>query len=237
MTATIPPPTLRPPTTPPRKPNAAPVVLVDDFPRDVRHRTTSDILALVGSAIGSLSLDWILYERILPFSGGVGFFVCWYLLFLCFYAGLTALDGGSRALIADRIASAIVHGGAVIAGLGLVTAVVFTYARGHAPIFHINTYTHDAAGAGPQDPLSRGGFEHAIVGSLIEVGMAIAIIMPLGIGAAIYTTEARGRLPRIVKIIVEAMTALPRSLPAFSSTARGLLRSTSPRVASLRPWR
>jgi phosphate transport system permease protein len=33
--------------------------------------------------------------------------------------------------------------------------------------------------------------------------------MPLGIGAAIYTTEARGRLPRIVKIIVEAMTALP----------------------------
>jgi phosphate transport system permease protein len=209
MTTTMPPPTVAPPTVaPPRSPDALPHVLVDDFPRDVRQRTTSDILALVGSAIGSLALDWILYERILPFSGGVGFFVCWYLMFLCFYAGLTALDG-SRAIIADRLASAAVHGGAAIAGLGLVTAVVFTFARGYAPLGHINSYTHDAAGAGPQDPLNRGGFEHAIVGSFIEVGMAIAIIMPLGIGAAIYTTEARGRLPRIVKIIVEAMTALP----------------------------
>jgi phosphate transport system permease protein len=211
MTTTMPPPTVTPtlpPAAPPPTRGTAARVEVDDFPRDVRQRTTSDILTLVGSGIGSLSLDWILFERVLPFSGGVGFFVCWYLLFLCFYAGLTALDG-SRALIADRLASAAVHGGAAIAGLGLVTAVVFTFSRGYAPMGHINSYTHDAAGAGPQDPLSRGGFEHAIVGSLIEVGMAIAIIMPLGIGAAIYTTEARGRLPRIVKIIVEAMTALP----------------------------
>ena len=212
MTATMPPPTVSPPLAPPPAPPAPPAaqlaVVVDDFPRDVRQRTTSDILALVGSGVGSLALDWILYERVLPFSGGVGFFLCWFTLFLCFYAGLTSLDG-SRALIADRIASAAIHGGAVIAGLGLVTAVVFTYARGGAVMGHLNTYTQDAAGAGPQDPLTRGGFEHAIVGSLIEVGMAIAIIMPLGIGAAIYTTEARGRLPRIVKIIVEAMTALP----------------------------
>jgi len=208
----MPPPTVTPPSAPPIVPpptqGSAPQVIVDEFPRDVRQRTTSDILALVGSGLGSLALDWILYERVLPFSGGVGFFLCWYLLFLCFYAGLTTLDG-TRALIADRLASAVVHGGAAIAGLGLVTAVVFTYSRGYAPMGHLNTYFKDAAGTGPQDPLNRGGFEHAIVGSLIEVAMAIAIIMPLGIGAAIYTTEARGRLPRIVKIIVEAMTALP----------------------------
>lgn len=211
MTTTMPPPTVTmpPAPSPPPTRTALPHVAIEDFPRDVRHRTTSDILALVGSAVASLALDWIVYERLLPLSGGVGFFVCWYVLFLCLYAALTALDGGSRALIADRIASAVVHGGAAIAGLGLVTAVVFTYARGYAPMGHSNTYLHDAAGAGPQDPLSKGGFEHAIVGSFIEVGMAIAIIMPLGIGAAIYTTEARGRLPRLVKVIVEAMTALP----------------------------
>jgi phosphate transport system permease protein len=180
----------------------------DDIPRVVRSRTEGDLFALFGSGVASLGLDWILYERVLAFSGGVGFFVCWYLLFLSFYACLTAIEG-TRALVLDRMASALVHGGAVLAGAGLVTAIVFTYARGYAPLGHLNTYTTDAAGAGPQDPLSRGGFEHAIVGSLIEVGMAIAIILPLGVGAAIYTTEARGRVARIVKIIVEAMTALP----------------------------
>jgi len=181
---------------------------VHDVPRTVRNRTDADVFALVGSGVASLGLNWILYERILAFSGGVGFFVCWYLLFLCFYAGLTAIDG-SRALVVDRLASAAIHAGAVIAGLGLATAIIFTYVRGHAPMGYINTYTTDAAGAGPQDPLSRGGFEHAIVGSFIEVGMAVAIILPLGVGAAIYTTEARGRVSRIVKIIIEAMTALP----------------------------
>ncbi len=179
-----------------------------DFPRDVRQRTTGDLFALVGAGVGSLALNWLIYERLLAFSGGTGFFVCWYLMFLAFYAGLTLLDG-TRALVADRMASAAVHGGVTLAGLALVTAIFFTFSRGYAPLGHLNTYTQSAAGAGPQDPLSRGGFEHAIVGSLIEVGMAIAIIMPLGVGAAIYTTEARGRLPRIVKIIVEAMTALP----------------------------
>jgi phosphate transport system permease protein len=180
----------------------------DYGPRLIRSRTSADLFALVGAGIGSLAFDWLLYERILAFSGGVGFVVCWYLTFLCFYACLTMLDG-TRAMVGDRMASAAVHGGAVLAGLCLVTAVVFTYSRGYAPLGHINTYTHDAAGAGPQDPLSHGGLEHALVGSLIEVGMAIAIILPLGIGAAIYTTEARGRVPKLVKIIVEAMTALP----------------------------
>jgi phosphate transport system permease protein len=179
-----------------------------DVPRVVRSRTDSDVFALIGSGVASLGLSWILYERVLAFSGGVGFFVFWYLVFLCFYAGLTAIDG-SRALVTDRLASAVVHGGAVLAGLGLITAIAFTYARGYAPMGHPNTYTSDAAGAGPQDPLSRGGFEHAIVGSLIEVGLAVAIILPIGVGAAIYTTEARGRVARVVKIIIEAMTALP----------------------------
>lgn len=189
-------------------PVLAPDREVVDTPRVVRSRTEGDLFALIGSGAASLGLNWLLFERILPFTGVVGFFVCWYLIFLAFYAGLTAIDG-SRALVADRLASAAVHGGAVLAGLGLITAIVFTYSRGYAPLGHPNSYFKDAAGAGPQDPLSRGGFEHAIVGSLIEVGMAIAIVMPLGIGAAIYTTEARGRVARIVKVIVEAMTALP----------------------------
>jgi len=49
----------------------------------------------------------------------------------------------------------------------------------------------------------------AVVGSLIEVGIAIAITLPLGVGAAVYMTEVGGRLARMVRTVVEAMTALP----------------------------
>src|SRR5450432_4771977 len=109
-----------------------------DVPRVVRSHTDADVFALIGSGVASLGLTWILYERVLAFSGGVGFFVFWYLVFLGFYTGLTAIDG-TRALVTDRLASAVVHGGAVLAGLGLITAIVFTYARGYAPMGHINT--------------------------------------------------------------------------------------------------
>ncbi|MFD7591184.1 hypothetical protein ACFV84_37750, partial [Kitasatospora sp. NPDC059811] len=37
-----------------------------------------------GAAVGRV-LDWMSYERILPFSGAFGFLVCWYVLFLAGY--------------------------------------------------------------------------------------------------------------------------------------------------------
>ena len=32
-------------------------------------------------ALGALAPDWVLYERVLPFTGVLGFWICWYLLF------------------------------------------------------------------------------------------------------------------------------------------------------------
>ena len=61
----------------------------------------------------------------------------------------------------------------------------------------------------PTDPLNQGGILHAVLGSVIEIGIAVAITLPLGIGCAIYMNEIRGKLSRIVRTVVEAMTALP----------------------------
>src|SRR6201999_453991 len=65
------------------------------------------------------------------------------------------------------------------------------------------------SGISPTAPLTQGGIWHAIVGSLIEVGIAVAISLPLGLITAIYLTEVGGRLSRIVRTVIEAMTALP----------------------------
>ena len=55
----------------------------------------------------------------------------------------------------------------------------------------------------------QGGVLHAIVGSLIQLGIALAITLPLGIGTAVFMTEVGGRFARVVRTVVEAMTALP----------------------------
>ena len=65
------------------------------------------------------------------------------------------------------------------------------------------------SGVGPKDGFERGGVLHAIVGSLIELGIALAITLPLGIGTAVFMTEVGGRFARVVRTVVEAMTALP----------------------------
>ena len=50
------------------------------------------------------------------------------------------------------------------------------------------------------------------MGTVIEVGIAVVISVPLGIGTAVYMTEVGGRGSRLVRTVVEAMTALPEIL-------------------------
>lgn len=179
-----------------------------DVPRQLQQRTLDDILSLGGAILGSLGLVWIVYERLLPTSGGLGFLVCWYFGFLLLYAAVSSL-GNPGPVVRDRVASAIVVGGASLVGISLVSVVLYTFYGGWDALWHLNTYTEDMSTAGPRDPLTQGGILHAIVGSLIELSIAIVITLPLGVGTAVYMTEVGGRLAGVVRTVVEAMTALP----------------------------
>lgn len=182
--------------------------LLDDEPRDIGTKTLDDRLALSGSLIGALALDWVCYEVLLGWSGTLGFVVMWFVLFLGLYAAVTAV-AHPIPIVRDRVAAAVITGGAAIVGLALLTTLVYTFARGFPAFRHINFYTQDMAGIGPNDPLTKGGILHAITGSAIEVGIAVLIGLPLGIGTAVFMTEVRGKGARLVRTVVEAMTALP----------------------------
>lgn len=188
---------------PPVAPQAEP-----DVPRSLGGRSMDARIALAGSAGASLALVWVLYEQILPWSGTLGFLVCWYAVFLALYAGVTWIVN-PRTEVVERLAEAVVTGAAVLVGGALVSTVTYTIAEGWPALVHFNFYTQDMAGVGPQDPLTKGGILHAIVGSFIEVGIAVIVSLPLGIGTAVYLTEVRGRGSTLVRTVVEAMTALP----------------------------
>jgi phosphate transport system permease protein len=185
-----------------------PVIAPVDRPRAISARTMDDRLTLLGAGIASLCLVWLLFTQLLPLSGKLGFVVCWYVTFVALYAGITALSQ-PLPIVRDRIASALVHGGFGVVALALFSTVFFTLIKGWPAYSHLNFFTQDMSNAGPQNPLTQGGIKHALVGSLIQLSIAVAISLPLGVAAAVYMTEVGGRFSRIVRTVVEAMTALP----------------------------
>ncbi len=176
--------------------------------RSISGLRRSDLLALGGSALAALSIVTLLFTQIAPLSGPIGFVLLTYVIFLVLYALLVSFDE-SGPVVRDRVVAAVVHSLAFLLLSALVVIVAFTAYRGLKALVHINFYTQDLTNAGPLDPLSVGGISHAIVGTLIEISIALAIVIPLGITCAVFLNEIPGTFARFVRTIAEAMTALP----------------------------
>lgn len=176
--------------------------------RVLNSSTAEQRFELIGCWVAALALSWLICGRLMPWDGPLVFVAVTIVLGLSLIAVITAIDAGLPEVV-DRIVTAIITLAAALVGLALVSTVVFIFAKGYKPLLHLNTFFDDMAGVGPRDSLDKGGVAHAIVGSLIEVGIAIIVAIPLGIGTAIYMTEIGGKFARVVRTIVEAMTALP----------------------------
>ncbi|HEX7658837.1 MAG TPA: phosphate ABC transporter permease PstA [Pseudonocardiaceae bacterium] len=179
-----------------------------DLPRKLSTTTRSDWLALLGSAVAAVALVWVVYDRLLPWSGTFGFIVCWFLVFLLIH-GIVLAQTHNRAEIATKLMSTVVHAGAIVVGGALVMVVVSTVWQGREALGHLNFYTQTMALTGTLAPLSSGGVLHALVGTLIQVLITIVITLPLGVLAAVYLNEVGRQGARVVRVVVEAMTALP----------------------------
>jgi len=120
---------------------------------------------------------------------------------------LTSFDG-QREEIKDRIVTVLLYSAGFILVGALAFVVIFTLIRGQAPLTHPNFYVRPGE-AGPLDGLDVGGIAHAIIGTLIQISIALLITIPLGITTAVFLNEIGGRFARFVRTISDAMTALP----------------------------
>jgi len=75
--------------------------------------------------------------------------------------------------------------------------------------FSSNLLFQDAALVEPGAELTTGGILHALIGSIIIVSIASVISIPVGILAALYVTEVRGKLTPYVRFFVQAMSGVP----------------------------
>jgi phosphate transport system permease protein len=179
--------------------------------RRLHRHTFDDWMSLWGSVIGSFCLVEVVYEHLLDGSGTLGFLVTWFTVFLLMYAGVVALSN-PRPVVTERLVTATLWTAASVVVFALGSTIVYTLAKGWNAYTHLGFFIHTMAGVAPTAPLSQGGIAHAIVGTVIEVGIAVIVAVPLGIGTAVYMSEVGGRFSRLVRTVVEAMTALPEIL-------------------------
>src|SRR5450631_274117 len=105
------------PVSNPVPPSAAPVNR-DELPENrLRPRAfrRSDAIDLVGAAVGSFCLTWLIYERLTPLSGLLGFCVSWYAMFLT-TAWFIARERLGRVQARDRLVGIVV----ATVGLGML---------------------------------------------------------------------------------------------------------------------
>ncbi|WP_231482706.1 phosphate ABC transporter permease PstA [Nocardioides sp. URHA0020] len=200
MTATLPPPTEL-------RPVAVPRTTTEEVRRP-SHRTPEDRIVLVAALAGSVATTWLLYFQILPYSSKLGFVLVWYAVFALFYGGLTKMSQ-PWTVVTDRLVTTLVIAAPTVVGLALLSTVVMITLKGLPVLLHWNFFTEDMAGVRADDPFTKGGIAHAIVGTLIQVIIAVVLAMPFGVATAVYMSEVGGRGARLVRTFVEAMTALP----------------------------
>jgi phosphate transport system permease protein len=179
-----------------------------DAPIRIRQVTAEGMLTLVGAGGAALALDWVLYERVLPFTGVLGFWLCWYVLFLLCYTGIAALQWNALA-VRDRVVSVGLTTAGLLATALVIDQVGYTLVRGFTVVKHLSFFSQSMVATGPLSPITSGGVAHALVGTLEQLTCATLLSVPLGIAAAVYLAEVGGPAARPVRTLVDAMTALP----------------------------
>src|SRR5215475_9708537 len=169
---------------------------------------TSDYLAFLGALAAACTMTGLLWTQFAPFTGILGYIITAWCLWVLIYGVLVSFDE-NRPTVRDRVAILVVYSLGLVVLAALLWVIIYTIFKGWKALVHVNFYTQDMSSTGPLDPLTKGGIFHAILGTLITVGVALAIAMPLGILGGIFLHEVPGPFSRFVRTVVDAMTALP----------------------------
>lgn len=176
--------------------------------RSLRAVRIDDVYAVAGAFAAAMAAATLIFGWIAPLTGVVGWVIVAFLLFILFYGLLVAVNADIREVV-DRVMTVVLASAGMILLGALIFVVLFVITRGADALFHVNFFTQDMEFAGPLDGLDVGGVSHAIMGTLIQIGIALVITVPLGILTAVFLNEVGGPFARFVRTVTDAMTALP----------------------------
>ena len=110
-----------------------------------------------------------------------------------------------RRRVANMVMVSIMYLAAVLATLPLVL-ILFHLVRQGTAALSLDFFTQMPTPPGE----AGGGLANAIVGTLILIGLASAVGLPVGIGAGLYLAEQRGtRLATVTRFLSDVLNGLP----------------------------
>ncbi len=141
--------------------------------------------------------------------GWTGWYTWFFTAAVLFVLALTtwsfAVEGRRRAK--DRFASTLIYASFVAAIVPLVLILTYIAVKGF-PVLSADFFLKSMNGVTSRE--EGGGLYHALVGTLIIVGIAAVIALPVGIFTAIYLVEyGRGKFAKAVTFFVDVMTGVP----------------------------
>ncbi|QWF83395.1 phosphate ABC transporter permease PstA [Amycolatopsis sp. CA-230715] len=169
--------------------------------------TPEDRLVTIGCAASASLLTWFVLHLLLDSPGWLADLVVAYALFLGMLY-LVFRDRLGKLAAMDRLVTTIVFTGALGLLVPLLFLLVYIVVKG-APHLRLNFFVEDQSAVSPVDPSTKGGGQHAIIGTLEQTAMALLFVVPLGLLTAIFLNETRSRLRKPVRIFVDAMSGLP----------------------------
>jgi phosphate transport system permease protein len=198
------------PPPPPPPPPRSPATVALPRRREVRRPKelgSVDYATLAGCSVSGLALTWVVFARLTEGAGWFGFLLVAYGTSVALY-GLVTADRLGLLVAKDRVATVLVTTGSVALAAPLLWLIGYIVLKG-IPGLTGHFFVEDQRAIRPEDPSTAGGGGHAIMGTLQQVGLALAMTLPLALATAIFLNETRSRLRRPVRIFVDAMSGLP----------------------------
>lgn len=175
-----------------------------DVPRRPERINERDLRDAAGSAVAALAAVWCC-NTVLAWDSWMGSALLWLVAFLVVFGLVTRATLG-RLAATDRVVTVFLWMISAIAVMALGWMITYVAVRGWKRLGW-SFLTDDLKTVGPND--EGGGVAHAILGTLIQVGLCTIVCVPLAILSAVYLHELKGRLAPVLRFIVDAMSGLP----------------------------
>jgi phosphate transport system permease protein len=176
----------------------------EDRPRKFRSFTRADFTEIALAVLAGVAIAGVV-RAIWGLASPTGTALWFYVGFLVVYYALVRDRADGEAAV-DKIVTVLVwSAGALVIGL-LAWMLGFLISKG-VDALTPGFFTQDLSKVGPLTP--GGGAFHAIIGTLMQVGIATAIVVPIAVLTAVYMHEMKGILSRPVRFITDAMSGLP----------------------------
>ena len=175
-------------------------------PKRVVNRKISDELEIVLPLLATIAVTAAAWA-FTPLSGSFGYFIVTFALFLV-GVYVVARRAHGKIVGSDRVVTVAIASAGLLTVGPLILILIFVTAKGIGGI-SAGFFTKTLEGLSPDAAATAGGAKHAIIGTLMQVGVASFVAVPFGVLTAVYLHEINGRLAPAIRVIVDAMSGLP----------------------------